>query len=467
MRYVSTRGEAPELGFSDVLLTGLAPDGGLYMPSSWPRLSRDEITGYAGRPYAEIAADLTYRFCGDEIDASALRKMCIDAYSGFRHPAVTPLIQRGSNSWLLELFHGPTFAFKDLAMQLLARLMDHVLAQRSSRVTIAVATSGDTGGSAIEAFRRAANIDLFVLFPMGRVSPVQQRQMTTAHSDNIHPIAVDGSFDDCQAMVKALFANDRLRRLVSLTAVNSINWARIVAQTTYYFAASVALGGPDRAVSFCVPTGNFGDVFAGHVASEMGLPIERLLVATNSNDILARALATGRYEVRTVVPTSSPSMDIQIASNFERLLWLSSGRDGRTIRAMMDDLASDGAFDIAPNALTQITARFAAGSANEAETSEMIGRSAAAGYIPDPHTAVAMAVADRSLSSAAPMITLATAHPAKFPDAVQAATGARSATPQELAELDDREEQFVVLENDLAALERHIENYAHAARQEA
>jgi len=465
---VSTRGAAPELGFSDVLLTGLAPDGGLYMPTSWPRLDRGEIAGFAGKPYAEVAAELALLFCGGEIEPAALRKMCEEAYAGFRHPAVTPLIQRDSGSWLLELFHGPTFAFKDLAMQLLARLMDHVLTKRGSRATIVVATSGDTGGSAIEAFRDADNIDLFVLFPIGRVSPVQQRQMTTVHSANVHPIAIEGSFDDCQAMVKALFANERLRSLIALTAVNSINWARIVAQTAYYFAASVALGGPDRPVSFCVPTGNFGDVFAGHVAAEIGLPVEKLVVATNSNDILARALATGRYEVREVVPTSSPSMDIQVASNFERLLWLASGGDGKAVTRMMGDLGKTGAFDIPPAALAAIGGRYAAGRADEQETAAVIAESfRGTGYIPDPHTAVALAVADRQERSAAPMITLATAHPAKFPDAVEAAIGRRPPVPPEIAALDQREERFVMLHNDLAALERHIETHAQAARQEA
>ena len=468
MRYVSTRGEAPELGFSDVLLSGVAPDGGLYMPAGWPHLSKAEIAAFAGRPYAELAAHLVGLFSEGEIDPGDIRRMCEETYAGFRHPAVTPLIQRDANSWLLELFHGPTFAFKDLALQLLARLMDHVLRQRGGRATIVVATSGDTGGSAIEAFRGAENIDVFVLFPQGRVSPIQQRQMTTIDADNIHPMAIEGSFDHCQALVKGLFANEHLRRQLSLTAVNSINWARIAAQTTYYFAAAVALGGPERAISFSVPTGNFGDVFAGHVAAEMGLPVERLVVATNSNDILARAMATGRYEVRDVVPTSSPSMDIQVASNFERLLWLAAGRNGGAVRAMMRQLSATRSFVIDAGVLGAIADRYVAGSADE----DMVAATLAAslqtcGYLPDPHSAVAMAVADRMPPSATPMVALATAHPAKFPDAVEAATGVRPAMPPELAALEEREERFTVLADDIAAVERHIETHARAARQEA
>jgi threonine synthase len=468
LRYVSTRGIAPELGFSDVLLTGLAPDGGLYVPRSWPRLGRDEIAAFAEQPYATVAADLAARFCGGEIPTAALRKMCDHAYAGFSHPAVAPLVQRDVNYWLLELFHGPTFAFKDLAMQLLARMMDHVLSARDARATIVVATSGDTGGSAIEAFRGAANVDLFVLFPKGRVSPVQQRQMTTAHAANIHPIAIEGSFDDCQARVKGLFANERLRRLVSLTAVNSINWARIVAQTTYYFTSAVAIGAPERVVSFCVPTGNFGDVFAGHVAAEMGLPVEQLVVATNSNDILARTLATGRYEVRDVVSTSSPSMDIQVSSNFERLLWLATGGDGEAVGRLMGDLKRSGSFTIDKPALEWIRQRFAASRATEKETAMAMAEAlATAGYLADPHSAVAMAVADRLRSPVTPMVALATAHPAKFPDAVEAATGKRPAMPPRLAALEDKEEQYVTLADDIAALERHVESHAQAARLEA
>jgi threonine synthase len=468
LNYVSTRGEAPAVGFADVLLTGLAPDGGLYVPEHWPELELNEIAAFAGRPYTEVAADLVGRFAGGEISAKAVAAMCEEAYGTFRHKAVAPLVQLDAGEWILELFHGPTFAFKDLAMQLLSRLMDHVLSERGQRATIVAATSGDTGGSAIEAFRGAASVDIFVLFPKGRVSPVQQRQMTTVTDDNVHPIAIEGSFDDCQALVKDLFANAKLRRQLSLAAVNSINWARIVAQTTYYFTSAVALGGPARSIAYCVPTGNFGDVFAGHAAARMGLPIERLVVATNSNDILARAIATGRYEVRDVVPTTSPSMDIQVASNFERLLWEAYERNGDDVRRAMEQLKQSGAFDIRPDALERITESFAAGRASEEEMAFAMKRTLDdTGYLADPHSSVALAVAERFRSSEAPMVTLATAHPAKFPEAVEAATGRQPATPPEIAALADREERFELLPNDLAALERHIETHARAAKQEA
>ena len=468
MEYVSTRGEAPIAGFLDVLLNGLAPDGGLYVPREWPRLNKDEIASFADRPYFEVAADLVGRFSGDEIAPPALREMCSSAYASFRHPAVAPLVQLDVNRWVLELFHGPTFAFKDLAMQLLARIMDHALAQRGRRATIVVATSGDTGGSAIEAFRGAANIDLFVLFPEGRVSPVQQLQMTTAQERNIFPMAVAGSFDDCQALVKALFSLEGFRDRVSLAAVNSINWARIVAQTTYYFTASVALGGPERSVAFCVPTGNFGDVFAGHVASLMGLPIGQLIVATNSNDILARAISTGRYEMRQVVPTASPSMDIQVSSNFERLLWEASGGDSDAVRIAMGRLKQNGSFDIDADALARITENFVAGSANEMEMQEAmrdnVGNSQ---YLADPHTAVALAVAGRLKPTTEPLITLATAHPSKFPDAVETATGKRPTAPPEIAALATREARLAVIDNNLVELKNYVLEHTRASCQEA
>lgn len=467
MDYVSTRGEAPAVGFGDALLTGLAPDGGLYVPSAWPKVTADQIRAFASRPYHEVAADLVCRFAGDSFRSDDIAAMCADAYAGFERAAVAPLIQLDVNRWVLELFHGPTFAFKDLAMQLLARLMDRALADRSQRATIVAATSGDTGGSAIEAFRGAANIDLFVLFPKGRVSPVQQRQMTTASEANIHPIAVEGSFDDCQALVKRLFASDGFRREVSLAAVNSINWARIVAQTAYYFTSAAALGSPDRRVSYCVPTGNFGDVFAGYVASQTGLPIGRLIVATNSNDILARAIGTGRYEVRGVVPTSSPSMDIQVSSNFERLLFEATDRDDGEVRRSMQRLKQNGGFDIPEKALHRIRSAFDAGSASEDEMARAMTEAAKrSGYDADPHTAVALAVAGRSESDD-PLVTLATAHPAKFPDAVESVTGRRPSAPARIAALDALEERFAVLDNDLAAVERFVREHARAARLEA
>ena len=352
MNYVSTRGEAPPLGFIDVTLAGLARDGGLYVPETWPRLSPQAIAGFGGRPYAEVAVEVIRPFVGNTISEAELSRMAREAYGAFRHPAVAPLTQLGAGSFLLELFHGPTLAFKDVAMQLLARLMDHALAARGERTTIVVATSGDTGGAAVEAFRGRARADLFVLFPAGRISDVQRRMMTTAANDNIHAIAIDGTFDDCQAVVKGLFNHHAFRDRVRLSGVNSINWARIVAQTVYYFTAAVALGAPHRKVAFTVPTGNFGDVFAGYVAERMGLPVDRLVVATNVNDVLARTLATGTCELREVVATSSPSMDIQVSSNFERLLFDAYGRDGSAVRGLMASLAQSRRFSLSTRALS-------------------------------------------------------------------------------------------------------------------
>ena len=329
MHYLSTRGEAPPLGFMDVTLAGLARDGGLYVPEMWPQLPAANIAAFAGRPYAEVAVEVIRPFVGGAISEADLSRLAREAYGTFRHPAVVPLSQVGANTFLLELFHGPTLAFKDVAMQLLARLMDHALAARGERTTVVVATSGDTGGAAVEAFRGRERTDLFVLFPKGRISDVQRLMMTTAPDDNVHAIAVEGTFDDCQAIVKGLFNHHSFRDRVRLSGVNSINWARIVAQVVYYFTAAATLGAPHRKVAFTVPTGNFGDIFAGYVAQRMGLPVDRLVIATNVNDILARTLATGTYEVREVTATSSPSMDIQVSSNFERLLFEAYRRDAR------------------------------------------------------------------------------------------------------------------------------------------
>ncbi|HOV04566.1 MAG TPA: threonine synthase, partial [Kaistiaceae bacterium] len=356
MKYVSTRGNAPKLGFADVLLAALARDGGLYVPESWPQLAPEEIADLAGRPYAEVAFRVIQPFVGGEIADADLKRMIDEAYATFRHPAVTPLVQVGPNDWLLELFHGPTLAFKDVAMQLLARLMDHVLAARGARATIVGATSGDTGGAAMEAFRGRAATDVFILHPHERVSPVQRRQMTTLGDPNVHALALKGNFDDCQAQVKAMFNHHAFRDRLHLSGVNSINWARIVAQIVYYFTAAVALGAPRRPVAFTVPTGNFGDIFAGYVALRMGLPIARLVIATNVNDILARTLETGRYETRGVVATTSPSMDIQVSSNFERLLFEALGRDAASLRGLMASLAQSGRFDIPAPALAAIRA---------------------------------------------------------------------------------------------------------------
>ena len=346
MRHISTRGEAPPLGFADAMLAGLARDGGLYVPEAWPRLDRETILDFAGRPYAEVAVEVIRRFTEGSIAEADLARMAREAYGNFRHPAVAPLTQLGVNTFALELFHGPTLAFKDLAMQLLARLMDHMLATRGERRTIVVATSGDTGGAAVEAFRDRNQVDVIVLFPQGRISDVQRRMMTTADAANIHAVAIEGTFDDCQAIVKGLFNHAAFRERVHLSGVNSINWARIAAQTVYYFTAAVSLGAPHRKVAFTVPTGNFGDIYAGYVAQKMGLPIDRLVIATNVNDILARTLATGTYELRDVVPTTSPSMDIQVSSNFERLLFDAYDRDDGVVRSLMGSLAQSRRFTL-------------------------------------------------------------------------------------------------------------------------
>ncbi len=337
-RYISTRGEAPVLGFCEVMLTGLARDGGLYMPEVWPQLSTETIAGFFGRPYWEVAVDVIRPFVGGEISDAELGRMANEAYATFRHPAVVPLDQIGANEFVLELFHGPTLAFKDVAMQLISRLMDHVLAKRAQRTTIVVATSGDTGGAAVDAFAGLGNVDLIVLFPHGRISDVQRRMMTTTGASNVHAVAIEGTFDDCQAIVKALFNHHDFRDAVALSGVNSINWARIVAQVVYYFTSAVALGAPARTVDFTVPTGNFGDIFAGYVAKRMGLPVRWLRIASNVNDILPRTLKTGIYEVREVHASASPSMDIQVSSNFERLLFEASGRDAAAVRRLMDSL---------------------------------------------------------------------------------------------------------------------------------
>ncbi|MFG1284051.1 threonine synthase [Xanthobacter autotrophicus] len=466
MRYVSTRGEAPVLSFSDALLAGLARDGGLYVPEAWPTLSRDEIAALAGKPYAAVAKAVIGPFVADALPPRALDLMIDDAYAGFRHPAVAPLTQIGANRFILELFHGPTLAFKDVAMQLLARLMDHVLASRGSRATIVGATSGDTGSAAIEAFRRSDAVDVFILYPHGRVSEVQRRQMTTVNSPSVHAIAVEGTFDDCQNLVKAMFNHHAFRDSLALAGVNSINWARIVAQVVYYFYAATALGAPHREVSFVVPTGNFGDILAGFVAKKMGLPIRDLTIATNVNDILVRTLDTGRYEVKGVLPSTSPSMDIQISSNFERLLFEALDRDSAALRQLMDSLAQSGSFSVPRNALAAICADFSAGRADEPETTATIAKLyLSAGYLCDPHTAVGLAVADKVEHAAkVPQVVLSTAHPAKFPDAVEAATGHRPALPPHMADLLTRRESVSVLPNDLAAIETFIRARSRIAR---
>ena len=463
MRYVSTRGEAPALGFRDVVRTGLAGDGGLYLPERWPRLSADEIAALAGCSYAETAFRIIGRFTGGEIADEALREMTESAYATFRHDAVAPLTQIGPNHFLLELFHGPTLAFKDLAMQFLARLMEHVLAERGERATIVGATSGDTGGAAIEAFRGRERIDIAILFPDGRVSPVQRLQMTTAAEENVQAIAITGTFDDAQALVKAMFNDSAFRARTHLSGVNSINWGRIVAQTVYYFAAAVALGAPHRPVSFTVPTGNFGNIFAGFAAKQMGLPIKRLVIATNVNDILDRSLTTGRYEVRGVTATASPSMDIQVSSNFERLLFEAEGRDAAAVRRLMAGLQQSGTFTLGEAAHNAIGTDFASGACDEARTAATVARLfERTGELVDPHTAIGVAVAEEHLGEA-PMVTLATAHPAKFPDAVEAACGTRPELPDWARSMLSRAESYRVLPAELSAVQEAVTAGARTA----
>ena len=456
------------LGFEDALLQGLARDGGLYVPETWPVLGPGQIGGLAGRPFAEVAAEVIHPFTGGSIARSELGAMAEEAYRGFAHPAVTPLVQIDTNTWILELFHGPTLAFKDVAMQLLARLMDQVLGKRNQRATIVGATSGDTGGAAIEAFRASKRVDAVILFPEGRVSDVQRRMMTTPADDNVHAVAIKGTFDDCQRLVKGLFNDHAFRDRVGLAAVNSINWARIVAQVTYYFVAGAALGAPHRAVTFSVPTGNFGDIFAGWVAKRMGLPVDWLVIASNANDILPRAYVTGVYEMRDVVATSSPSMDIQISSNFERYLFEAQDRDAAAIRAQMASLEQGGRFEM-KNALLEMRNDFDAAAASEEEVAAAIRHvRARSGYLMDPHTACGYVALDKCLDQGGtPRVILATAHPAKFPDAMALFTRERPALPPRLVSLLTGDERYPVLANDLAAVEAHVALCARAVREGA
>ncbi|MCB5175343.1 threonine synthase [Microvirga lenta] len=467
MLHVSTRGEAPALGFSDALLAGLARDGGLYMPQSWPSLSADAIQGFAGQPYAEVAKAVLNPLVDGDIPKADLDRMIEEAYATFRHAAVCPLNQIGDNLFALELFHGPTLAFKDVAMQLLGRLMDHVLKARGARATIVGATSGDTGSAAVEAFKGLEQVDIFILYPHGRVSDVQRRQMTTVASPNVHALAVEGTFDDCQSMVKGMFNHARFRDELQLSGVNSINWARVAAQAVYYFTAAVSLGAPHRPVSFSVPTGNFGDILAGWVAKRMGLPIERLMIGTNANDILARTLQSGAYEIKGVQPTASPSMDIQISSNFERLLFEAYGRDAGAIRRLMANLFQSKAFLVDAEPLARIREEFSALAVDEsAVAAEMAETYRTTDYVLDPHTAVGTRAGRALLRDRPdiPVVALSTAHPAKFPDAVERATGIRPALPPHMADLMERKESFTVLPNDQGAVEHFIRERARAVK---
>ncbi len=468
MLHVSTRGAAAPLSFSDALLAGLARDGGLYVPESWPQIDKPTIAGLAGQRYADAAKIVLRPLIDGEIADADFDRMIEEAYATFRHKAVCPLTQIDDNLFLLELFHGPTLAFKDVAMQLLGRLMDHVLRARGTRATIVGATSGDTGSAAVEAFRGLDQVDIFILFPEGRVSEVQRRQMTSVGAENVHAIAIDGNFDDCQNIVKALFQHADFADDVKLSGVNSINWARVAAQAVYYFTSAVALGAPHRPVSFAVPTGNFGDILAGWVAKRMGLPIERLMIGTNANDILARTLEHGSYEMRGVQATTSPSMDIQISSNFERLLFEAMGRDSSSLGRLMAGLKQSGGFTLDPAVLDTVRAEFdAAAVPEEAVKAEIARTYAETGLVIDPHSAIGVHAGRRLLETnpRTPVVALATAHAAKFPDAVaEAVGGARPALPQHLADLFDRKETFSRVANDQAAVETFIRQRARITR---
>ena len=451
MRYVSTRGSAPELGFADVLLAGLAVDGGLYVPASWPAMPplRRDVD------YATIAAAVMAPFVGDDVDMGTLRRICDDAYATFRHPAVCPLVQIGPDDWLLELFHGPTLAFKDVALQVVGRLFDHVLGNRAEHVTIIGATSGDTGSAAIDAVAGRHNINIVMLYPEGRVSEVQRRQMTTVDAANVRTVAVEGTFDDCQDLVKAMFADETFRAEHRLAAVNSINWARVMSQVVYYATATVHLGG--GSVSFAVPTGNFGNVLSGWVARRMGLPIDRLMIGSNRNDILSRFLHSGIMATSTVVPTLSPSMDIQVSSNFERLLFELNHRDGGMTAEQLHRFRATGSLVVEPDQMDAVTSVFDAARVDDETTLAIIADTYdATGVLVDPHTAVGLGAARHYRDRTVPMVTLATAHPAKFPDAVERATGIRPSLPAHLVDLLDRPERTATLPNDLAKIETFV-----------
>ena len=456
MRYVSTRGQAPDLSFEEAMLTGLARDGGLYVPAELPVMAQGDIAALAGLSYEEVAFRVMRPFIGDTFTDAEFHDIIARAYAGFGHAARAPLKQLQPNHFLLELFHGPTLAFKDFAMQLIGQMFEAALKRRGDRVTIVGATSGDTGSAAMEAFRGLDAVDVFIMYPHGRVSDVQRRQMTTVAEANAHALAVTGDFDDCQARLKDMFNHFEFRDGVRLAGVNSINFARVLAQIVYYFTAAVSLGAPHRAISFCVPTGNFGDIFAGYLAKRMGLPIEKLVIATNQNDILHRAMSSGDYVTDGVTPSISPSMDIQVSSNFERALFDAYGRDGGAVAQLMDELKQGGGFHISQGALERLREDFASGRASEAETSAMIARALPEmGELLCPHSAIGVHVAQDHLGPT-PMVTLATAHPAKFPNAVEAATGIRPALPARMADLFDRPERVTRVDNDLAAIEALI-----------
>ncbi len=459
MKYISTRGQAPELSFEEAMLTGLARDGGLYLPAEIPVMSHDEIAALAGLPYEEIAFRVMWPYVSGSFAEGEFKEIIARAYEGFGHDARAPLKQLNENHFLLELFHGPTLAFKDFAMQLIGQLFQVALKRRGDRVTIVGATSGDTGSAAIEAFRGLDAVDVFILFPHGRVSEVQRRQMTTPADSNVHALAVDGDFDDCQAAVKDMFNDFDFRDGVKLAGVNSINFARVLAQVVYYFSAATSLGAPHRKVSFTVPTGNFGDIFAGYIAKRMGLPIDRLVVATNQNDILHRCLSGEGYFKGDTIPSISPSMDIQVSSNFERALYYAYGEDGSAVAQLMDEL-KNGGFNVSQGAMEALRENFDSGRVSEEETLATIKSTLArSAELVCPHTAVGIKVAEDHRAADVPMITLATAHPAKFPAAVETASGEHPPLPSRMSDLYERPERVTRIANDLGALEDHIRRH--------
>jgi threonine synthase len=458
LRYISTRGAAPRLDFEAVLLAGLARDGGLYVPESWPSLKPKTLAGFAGKPYADVAAAVMAPFIGKSIPQTTFKSMVAETYAGFRHEAVTPLVEVGEGVWIEELFHGPTLAFKDLALQLVGRLYDHVLKKQGKRVTIIGATSGDTGSAALEACRDRRAIDIFILHPLGRVSEVQRRQMTTIDAGNVFNIAIDGSFDDCQDIVKACFNDHAFRDKIAMSAVNSINWARVMAQIVYYVTAAVALGAPNRKLAFSVPSGNFGNVFAGYAAKQMGLDISQLIVGSNRNDILTRFFKSGSMKVSDVVPSLSPSMDIQISSNLERLLFDLFKRNGPKLAEAMNGFRKTGKFAAPKSGWTATQKLFTGYKLDDAGTLKVMqDLYKRTGMLIDPHSAIGVAAAEAvRKDKSVPVVALATAHPAKFPEAVEKATGVRPALPAHLGNLLSRRERYDVLPKDLGKIQDYV-----------
>ena len=458
--YVSTRGQAPQLGFSETTLAGLARDGGLYVPAELPKLSARDLEEISTLPYTEVATRIIAPFVGKDIPANDLKNIVAAAYKNFTHPEIAPLHVLDDDFYLLELFHGPTLAFKDVALQFLGQAFDYILSRNKQRVTIVGATSGDTGSAAIEAFKGKDNVNIFILHPKGRVSEVQRRQMTTVNAANVFNLAIEGSFDDCQDLVKAMFNDQTFRDEMALSAINSINWARILAQVVYYVYTAARLKKP---VTFCVPTGNFGNIYAGHVARAIGAPVEKLIAATNSNDILHRFFQTGEMVTNGVMPTVSPSMDIQVSSNFERLLFELYGRDGNAVAKMMEDFRAKGSFRVRPDIMEQLKVLFGSGRLDDAQTLNVIQETyKRTKYILDPHTAVGVGVAEeyRKKNPHSLIVSLATAHPAKFPTAVKKAIGIEPALPAHLTDLYKRTERFDVLPVDLAKVQKFVRDRA-------